>query len=109
MRVTFILADGFGLAGGDRTIAQWANQLHLRGHKVLLVSPQRPALPWREHWRHWKHLDFQYRTTASHYDAVPVQRKLLESSRPVADTDVPDADFVIATWWETAEWVAALG
>jgi glycosyltransferase involved in cell wall biosynthesis len=26
----------------------------------------------------------------------------------VRDADVPDADVVIATWWETAEWVAAL-
>src|SRR5262249_816101 len=25
------------------------------------------------------------------------------------DSDVPDADVVIATWWETAAWVATLG
>src|SRR6185503_16030488 len=29
--------------------------------------------------------------------------------RPVTDDDVPDGDIVIATWWETAEWVNALG
>ena len=28
--------------------------------------------------------------------------------RPIADEDLPDADVVIATWWETAYWVAAL-
>jgi glycosyltransferase involved in cell wall biosynthesis len=28
--------------------------------------------------------------------------------RPVRDRDVPDGDVVLATWWETAEWVAAL-
>jgi glycosyltransferase involved in cell wall biosynthesis len=28
--------------------------------------------------------------------------------RPITDADVPDADVVIATWWETAEWVARL-
>src|SRR5206468_12573099 len=27
---------------------------------------------------------------------------------PITDRDVPDADVVIATWWETAEWVAGL-
>ena len=27
---------------------------------------------------------------------------------PVTDADVPDADVVIATWWETAEWVWSL-
>ena len=33
--------------------------------------------------------------------------RLLGLDRPVRDGDVPDADVVIATWWETAEWVAA--
>ena len=107
MRITFVLASGFGLSGGERTIAQWAKHLHMRGHQVLVVSPARPALSPREHWRHWKRSDFQYLSTASHFDHVPVPRKLLETYRPVADADVPDADFVIATWWETAEWVAA--
>ena len=32
----------------------------------------------------------------------------LETWRPITDADVPDADFVIATWWETAEWVNRL-
>jgi glycosyltransferase involved in cell wall biosynthesis len=34
---------------------------------------------------------------------------VLERWRPVVNDDVPDADVVIATWWETAEWVSALG
>jgi glycosyltransferase involved in cell wall biosynthesis len=33
---------------------------------------------------------------------------VLGTRRPVADDDVRDADVIIATWWETAEWVAAL-
>jgi hypothetical protein len=34
--------------------------------------------------------------------------RTLRSHRPVTDRDLPDADVVIATWWETAEWVARL-
>jgi glycosyltransferase involved in cell wall biosynthesis len=34
---------------------------------------------------------------------------MLDRRRPITDEDVPDADIVIATWWETAEWVNALG
>jgi glycosyltransferase involved in cell wall biosynthesis len=109
MRITFVLASGFGLAGGERTIAQWAAHLQRRGHEVLLISPppRRPTL--RDHaraWRQGKHLAPVSR--ASHFDNVPVRRVLLEKYRPVSDRDVPDADVVIATWWETAEWVAAL-
>jgi len=33
---------------------------------------------------------------------------VLDCWRPITDRDVPDADVVVATWWETAEWVAAL-
>ena len=32
----------------------------------------------------------------------------LKPSRPIADADLPDADVVISTWWETAEWAASL-
>ena len=37
---------------------------------------------------------------------VPLQ--VVEGKTTVSDDDVPDADVVIATWWETAEWVNAL-
>jgi hypothetical protein len=33
---------------------------------------------------------------------------VLEKARPVGDDDVPDADVVLATFWRTAPWVAAL-
>lgn len=44
----------------------------------------------------------------SHFDNLDATCQLLDYFRPVTDSDVPDADVVIATWWETAEWVAKL-
>jgi len=44
----------------------------------------------------------------SHFDKVDVEHLLLDTDRPVTDLDVPDADIVMATWWETAECVAKL-
>ncbi len=44
----------------------------------------------------------------SHLQGTDIRHQVLESRRPVVDRDVPDGDVVIATWWETAEWVAAL-
>jgi len=44
----------------------------------------------------------------SFFDNLGVEHKIIDSYRPVEDKDVPDANVVIATWWETAEWVAKL-
>jgi glycosyltransferase involved in cell wall biosynthesis len=41
-------------------------------------------------------------------DGTGVVHQMLDRCRPVTDDDVPDADVVIATWFETAEWVNAL-
>jgi len=44
----------------------------------------------------------------SFFDNLGVEHKIIDRHRPVEDKDVPDADVVAATWWETAEWVAKL-
>ncbi|MEG4213288.1 hypothetical protein [Microcoleus sp. S13_B4] len=44
----------------------------------------------------------------SHFDKVDVESRVLETYRLITDVDVPDADIIMATWWETAEWVAKL-
>ena len=44
----------------------------------------------------------------SHLDGSGLDHHVLDRWRPVTDVDVPDGDVVIATWWETAEWVNAL-
>jgi glycosyltransferase involved in cell wall biosynthesis len=108
MRITIVLASGFGLAGGERCLAEWARHLQQRGHQVLLISPPPRAPTLRERVRAWCHGSFGSAHTASHFENVNVSRILLDRFRPVTDQDLPDADIVIATWWETAEWVAAL-
>jgi len=39
---------------------------------------------------------------------MTVPHRVIDRVRPITDSDVPDADVVVATWWETAEWVAKL-
>jgi glycosyltransferase involved in cell wall biosynthesis len=109
MRITFVLASAFSLAGGDRVIASLAKELHTRGHTVTLVSRSRRAQSWRARWRARKQA--QHGDAAeikSHFDGLAMPRRVLERFRPVTNADVPDADIVVATWWETAEWVATL-
>ncbi len=107
MKITFV-TSGYGLSGGDRVIAIYADRLMKRGHEVLVVARGRnkpgPVDRVRALLRGkgWK------RSQEATHLSPSVPRVRLDSYRPVVEGDVPDADVVIATWWETAEWVAKL-
>ncbi|MEX0777513.1 MAG: glycosyltransferase family 4 protein [Phycisphaeraceae bacterium] len=109
MRITFILPFA-GLSGGIRIVACLAEGLRQRGHEVAAVSlpPHRVGvLRNLRNWargRGWTHAASQ----TSHLDGTSVDHRVIERERPIVDRDVPDGDVVIATFWETAEWVARL-
>jgi glycosyltransferase involved in cell wall biosynthesis len=110
MRITFVCPP-VNLSGGIRVIATYAHRLHLRGHQVVVVAPppRQPSL--RDKVRSLvKHGTFPAAEVAdaSHFDGLGLDLRVLDRHRPVSAGDVPDADVVIATWWETAEWVWAL-
>lgn len=106
MKITFVLASGFNLAGGDRVIAIYADHLQKRGHEVFLVSRAKWQPSLRDHLRSLiRGKGLVKVNPRSHFDDLDIPKKLTESYRPVVDGDVPDADVVIATWWETADWV----
>jgi glycosyltransferase involved in cell wall biosynthesis len=111
MKITFVLEHA-DLAGGIRVVAIYADRLKKRGHDVTVVSTPRRPLGLREMARCLvRHRTLPKRYPAngpSHIDAVDVPHRRTRKYRPVRDADVPDGDVVIATWWETAEWVAAL-
>jgi glycosyltransferase involved in cell wall biosynthesis len=108
LRITFVTPTP-GLGGGIRAVAMYADGLAKLGHKVTIVSTGPITLSlWtklkifvreRKWWRPAK--------IVSHFDALKnVRHVTLSNYRPIAARDVPDADIVIATWWETAEWVS---
>ena len=106
MRITFVLPHA-GPAGGIRVIAIYAQRLRQRGHEVTVVSTPRKKPPFRRQIRQlltegkwpWQG------PGVSHFDGVNIDHRVIDRLRPIVDSDVPDADVVIATWWETAEWV----
>jgi glycosyltransferase involved in cell wall biosynthesis len=111
LRVTFVLPVA-GMEGGVRVVAIYAERLRRRGHHVQVVSVTPPAPPLR---RRIKSLLLGRGWPAapsvgpSHLDAVPeIEHRILRHSGPVTDRDVPDADVVISTWWETAVWANRL-
>src|SRR5262245_25826375 len=110
MRVTF-LSPGVGLSGGIRVMAIYADFLRKMGHDVCIVSqPPRPipALHKLKSWLKGNGWPGAGRQPRSHLDGSEIEHRILNQWRPVVDADVPDGDVVVATWWETAEWVNAL-
>ena len=110
MKITFVLPHA-GLAGGIRVVAIYAEKLWRKGHEVCVVSiPQKP-LSLKSRFKSlikgngWSD---RARLEPVHFDNLDVPHKIIESVRPITDADLPNADVVIATWWETAEWVANL-
>lgn len=112
LRITFIMpADD--LSGGNRVVATYARIFRARGHAVHVVSSgsSRPSL--REQlrvvrrggWHAWRR---QMRSEPGHIALSGVPQTILERARPITADDLPDADVLVATWWETAVWMAPM-
>jgi glycosyltransferase involved in cell wall biosynthesis len=108
MKITFVLPS-LSLSGGMRVLSTYTELLQKRGHEIVIVSTpqQQPTLIQQlgslVRGRGWQ---LERPTEKSHFDSVDVERLILETYRPITEGDVPDADIIVATWWETAEWVA---
>ncbi len=114
MRITFMTAAD-DLSGGVRVIATYARCLQNRGHEVLVVSNAPDPFNFRDQLRalrqgSWRKQRDQMRAKASagHIALSGVPHHILSSSRPITARDLPDADILIATWWETAVWMQGM-
>lgn len=109
MRISFVLPHA-GTAGGIRVVAAYAERLQRRGHEVFVVSTPFPSRGLRGTARTLAQGRWPKRPPedAPYLDPLPIEHRVLESVRPVTDADMPDADAVVATWWETAFAVADL-
>jgi len=110
MKITFIL-PALNLNGGTRVAAIYADRLAARGHDVMVVAPrQKPptlrrrvsSMVKKRRWLSYSPYDDTY------FRSSRARIEILNADTAVTDTDVPDADIVIATWWKTAEWVNSL-
>ncbi len=110
MKITFVLPT-LGLTGGLRVLSIYTELLQKRGDKIFIVStpPPQPTLIQQLRWllrgRGWQSGS---KKELSHFDKVDVESRVLETYGPITDKDIPDADTIVATWWETAELVAKL-
>jgi glycosyltransferase involved in cell wall biosynthesis len=108
MKVTIIMANT-SMSGGVRVCAIYAKKLRDRGHQVNVIAPLKKILTFKQQLKRlingygWMKVSEQLQ---NHFELLGVDVAYLESNRPVINSDIPDADVIIATWWETAEWVA---
>lgn len=106
MKITFVLpcAD---LSGGNRVVATYADRLQKKGHEVQLISAPHAPLTRKQQIRSLlKGNGWPSRIVIepSHLDQIDVPHRVADQN-PVLCSDLPDADVVVATWWETAEWI----
>ncbi len=119
MKITFLLpADD--LTGGARVVAMYARELMTLGHEVLaVVAAPQPGGGRRARLSRWAQsalprwaLPFAAAAPtplqAGHLQLMGIPLRRLKRPGPIEGTDLPDADAVIATWWETAVWMDRL-
>lgn len=106
LKISFVLPYA-SVSGGVRVVGIYANALAERGHEVSVVSQPdiKPPL--------LKRLTFKKEKRAigplppaPFFRPLGKRHKVIKAHRPIVAEDVPDGDVVIATWWETAEWVS---
>ena len=119
MRITFLTPPD-SLTGGIRVIATYAKCLQQLGHSVLIlcatpdrIGGLRPAL------RALRRADFRGAWEAARQGFAGTPSKvghIANSGVPYAVFErpspgismLPDADLLVATWWETAVWVDSM-
>ena len=112
MKITFVLPfDGRHPVGGFKVVYEYANRLVEMGHNVTLMHPAGLYLGARKH-------DGWLRNIVKYLIFLPTRHDLPKrwfelDSRVVVrwvpslkQCFIPCADVIIATAWETAEWVA---
>lgn len=107
MNITFIMADP-NMSGGDRVCAIYAKRLADKGHNVNVIAPKKKLLNLKQQIKRlingfgWLSPKAQLQ---NHFALLGVKVVYLEAGLVMEGTGLPNADVVIATWWETAEWV----
>ena len=112
MRITFLLPS-LDVGGGIRVASIHARALQRRGHHVVVVVPPPAPRGLGGRVRALFDPDAPSRAAAfnrprSHFDGSGVELRFAARPGRIDTRDVPDADVVVATWWETAEWALAL-
>tara|TARA_B100000686_G_scaffold201256_1_gene208157 strand:+ start:894 stop:1976 length:1083 start_codon:yes stop_codon:yes gene_type:complete len=107
MKITFILNQYNRISGGNRALFEYANRLKERGHLVRWFILAKPIKLYRlDHWYRF----FKRNVSVLSPDIIDwVDNKIPIEILSVNDASlIPDADILLATAWQTAEFSASL-
>ncbi len=110
MRVTFVTPQA-GKTGGIRVIADYASRLARRGHSVTLISEAADQPTIRDQARsilRRGRFVSSHAETGSHFDGLGLEHRAIQHHGPLTDSEVPDADVLVVTWYARAEAVRGL-
>ena len=108
-KITFI-TSGFGISGGTKAIFEFANHLTEMGHQVFVVASKTP-MAWEKKWFNPFNIStrilriFRKSRACAEPDWFDLKAKIVRVPS-LTGKHIPDADIVVATWWETAFFVA---
>ncbi len=104
MKIVFTLPI-IGMAGGFKVIFEYSNRLQEKGHEVSVVYPliptyEKPLIKFLGTVRNiWRGNNINWFSLKANLIRVPT----------LSSKFIPDADIVVATWWETAYYVSKYG
>ena len=115
MKITFILPS-IGVGGGVRVVLEYANHLIKNGHKVSVIYPSiltsQLFIRLKPEWYFIKKIAYKMIkplklfSKPRHVEINWFNLKAQLIEVPTLDEKyIPDADIIIATWWETAFYV----
>lgn len=114
MNITFVVPSaGVRPVGGIKVVYEYANYLVGRGHSVIIVHPA--ILGIDTHWSNMPKKWVRYVQRMIDKSYIPSswfnidKRIKMQWVLSLKEINIPDADFVIATAWQTAEWVHSYG
>lgn len=103
MKITF-LVPMLSQNGGIRVIAEYGRQLIALGHEVTFVSVYDKPAGLRRRIRMLLRREVRPSQDARFFLDMSDRLIDLPGSHAIDYAKFPDADFLIATWWETVEW-----
>ena len=111
LKITFVLPGVPAPIGGFRTVYEYANHLSARGHEVTIVHPRAhrhadpPANVWQGIRRKGGYFLRKFFTPTVHW--MPMAPKVHMRMTPdLSAASVDDGDVVVATAWQTSDYVA---
>lgn len=112
LKVTFV-CPRLNLSGGIKVVRIVSDALVARGHDVTVAYLSAPR-PWPDPWKvrqMWREVVRRYQASRrpQHHMSGATARMLPFADPETAGPLIPESDVIIATWWETAEWIQAWG